>query len=188
MHCHPPNHPHCSHGPPRVLTGSPPLPIPGDPKRAAPHPDPCGLQDVLSSSCQPLCPGCPHLPLAFVPSMYSFGDGVVWSPPGLPQGCCPLPASRTSWLSNPWSMGPEKSPSHGSFLPRGVFKSSPGAKVMLLNDRSMSWDEDKGTARASPSQSRQDGGLLLPQTCSGAGARSCQATSRLFFLLGRKVS
>ena len=187
----PPQSPLIAATAPLMCSLVPPLSIPGDPKRAALHPDPWCLQDVPSSSRQhcalPLCPRCPHLPLAFVPNMYGSEDGGIWSPPGLPQGCCPLPASQTSWLSNPWSTGPEESTLQGSFLPRGVFKSSPRAKVMLLNDRSMSWDEGKGTARMSPSQSRRDGGLLPPQTCSDAGACSCQATSRLFFLLNCKA-
>lgn len=159
---------------PLVCSPVTPLPIPGDPKRAVPHPDPWCLQDIPSCSCQLcallLCPRHPHLPPAFVPSMYGFEEGE--SGP-IPQGCCPLPASWTSWLSNLWSFGPEESLFQGSFLPRGVFESSPHAKLMLLNERCPLSDEGKVTARGSPSQSRQDGGLLPPQTCSDAGACSC---------------
>lgn len=111
-------------------------------------------QQLLPAQVVPIC----HLLLS--PAFTALRTGGVWSSPGLSQGCCPLPTSRTSWLSNPRSMGPEESPFQGSFLPREVFKSSSRAKMMLLNDKSTSWDESEGTARVPPSQHRQDGALL----------------------------
>ncbi|KAJ7404370.1 hypothetical protein BTVI_72490 [Pitangus sulphuratus] len=85
---------------------------------------------------------CPHLLPAFVPNTPGFEHG----------GSGPLLGSLTdaAFSQDPTlslahqSIGLEETLFQDSFLHKGVFKSPPYPKVMLMDDRRTSRDEDKG--------------------------------------------